>query len=308
MRKRALLMGCVAVLTLSGGRVDARAASGDAATVIDGGNGAEGTRQPLASGASATDFSLRLPQGAACTGDSEHGLYRVQSFMVPDGVDPATLMFGATGPLPKGVGAQFRQPLFKTTSEPYVNAFTDVAREENGPGVIINIPSFNLSVFSGDDLPAGSYVIGIACTKGPPAVTQLDKYWSTRFVVTAGAGASRERSWTAPDATLANSTDTTTVGAPSSDLTPAGSGVGALSRSDLASASTVVETTAKKTGGDPSLGLPILGMPSRLSFPGSSALWLVWSSVAALILGRMLFLLLRLSPLQRRLARETARP
>src|SRR5687768_17333907 len=52
------------------------------------------TGAPLDEGGSATPFTLQLPVGAACTGDSASSDYRVQSYMVPSAVDPNTLTFG----------------------------------------------------------------------------------------------------------------------------------------------------------------------------------------------------------------------
>jgi hypothetical protein len=67
---------------------------------------------PLSAGASNTPFGIRLPDGAACSGDSATGGYRVQSYMVPTSVDPATLVFGAAGPDPLGLGDNFAQALY----------------------------------------------------------------------------------------------------------------------------------------------------------------------------------------------------
>src|SRR5262245_682957 len=45
------------------------------------------------SGGSGAPFALRLPDGSTCPGDSANDNWRVDSFMVPSSVDPATLEF-----------------------------------------------------------------------------------------------------------------------------------------------------------------------------------------------------------------------
>jgi hypothetical protein len=143
----------------------------------------------LNSGNSGTTFTLRLPAGAACGGDSANDGYRVQSYMVGAGVDPSTLTFDLAGPIPATVGAGFRQPLFDTTGSPYVNAQTANATTPPGPGPIINIPDFNLgSVFVPGNIPAGAYNVGIACTLGPAGPTQMKEFWNTTMTFTANAG------------------------------------------------------------------------------------------------------------------------
>lgn len=141
----------------------------------------------LTEGGSDTDFAVRLPVGSACTGDSASDGYRVQSYMVPAAVDPASLTFGATGPLPEGTGAAFRQPLYAAfVGNPYVNGLTDLKVEPDPGGNISGIPVFDFSVFGADGpeiVPAGTYNLGIACTLGPPSATQIDKYWNVQMTV-----------------------------------------------------------------------------------------------------------------------------
>ncbi len=142
----------------------------------------------LASGNSGTDFTLRLPVGAACGGDSANDQYRVQSYMVPASVDPSTLTFGAGGPLPSGVGANYRQPLFDTLGSSYVNAQTANATTPPGPGPIINIPDFDYAVFTPGDIPPGAYNLGIACTQGAAGPTQMKEFWNVQKTFTTNGG------------------------------------------------------------------------------------------------------------------------
>lgn len=142
-------------------------------------------------GGSDTDFAVRLPTDAACTGDSASDEYRVQSYMVPSSVDPATLTYGSNGPLPAGTGADFRQPLYDTAAgTPYVNAQTDIKLGPDQGGVISGMPVFDFHVYgqaegsTGPELvPEGTYNVGIACTLGPPSSTQIDKYWNVQISV-----------------------------------------------------------------------------------------------------------------------------
>jgi len=48
---------------------------------------------PLASGGSATLFTVTLPSGAACTGDTANGGYHVYSYLVHAGTDVTTVTF-----------------------------------------------------------------------------------------------------------------------------------------------------------------------------------------------------------------------
>lgn len=172
------------------------------------------TGAPLLAGQKDTDFTLKLPEGAACTGDSANDGYRVQSFMVPEGVDPATLTYGNNGPEPLGVGDEFSQPLYRTTTEAYVNQQTANATTPGGPGPIINIPAFDFMVFTDPGMvPAGTYILGISCTA--PTTGDVDRFWTAKMTVTADAA-----EWTAvaqqePPATTTTSTTT-------SSTTPAG--------------------------------------------------------------------------------------
>ncbi|MEO7570866.1 MAG: hypothetical protein ABIX10_00360 [Acidimicrobiales bacterium] len=144
---------------------------------------------PLNSGNSGTTFTLRLPAGAACGGDSANDGYRVQSYMVPVSVDPGSLTFNLSGPIPAAVGASFRQPLFDTTGTPYTNAQTANATTPPGPGPIVNIPDFNYgTVFVPGNIPAGQYNLGIACTLGAAGPNQMKEFWNVRKTFSAGGG------------------------------------------------------------------------------------------------------------------------
>lgn len=151
--------------------------------VVVGATGSPAAGQPLAEGGSATAFTLQLPLGAACSGDSASSDYRVQSYMVPSSVDPGTLTFNFLGPVPTGTGANYRQPLYNAASGAgYVNQTTAVADTAGGPGrVPFPLPGFSFAStrFAADIIPEGTYNVGIACTRAAGSV--LDKYWNTQL-------------------------------------------------------------------------------------------------------------------------------
>ncbi len=148
------------------------------------------------SGIGSTPFNLTLPLGAACSGDSAGGGWRWQTYMVPATVDPSTLQFNANGPVPAGVGATYRQPLFDVFGTPLVDQSTAIADTAGGPGLILNVPQTNFEVFSAGDIPAGAYNVGVACTLGPPSATQLDRYWNLKMTFSSNpAGGTAQVSW-----------------------------------------------------------------------------------------------------------------
>jgi hypothetical protein len=137
-----------------------------------------GLTTPLDSGGSATDFSVTLPQGAKCPGDTAHDGYHVFSYLVPRRVSPTQVSFKGIVPS-KYFG-------FIALGEYYFGAadtapFTDL---------VVNIPAFFVfSRFTPAQLfTAGakrsSWDGGIACVDVKGHVTN---YWSTSFVFTASS-------------------------------------------------------------------------------------------------------------------------
>lgn len=155
--------------------------------------GAASVRTPgggaaMSSGTSAQSFTLRLPSGAACGGDSANDGYRVQSYMVPASIDPSTLQFTASGPTIPSNPSAFQQPLYTTGFSPYVDAQTANASPSPGPGPIINIPDFTHAVWAPGDIAPGAYNIGIACTQGPAGPTQMKEFWNVTKTFAANGG------------------------------------------------------------------------------------------------------------------------
>jgi hypothetical protein len=131
------------------------------------------TGQPLGGGGSATEFSLRLPDGAACPGDSASGNWLVQSFLIPVADDPGTIKYGVIGP----EGTQF--PLYAFDTRPFAHQITHVSDTAGAPGIIAAVPALSFAVFPPGYIPAGEYRIGIACTY----FRQTARYWDTELTI-----------------------------------------------------------------------------------------------------------------------------
>lgn len=183
------LSATLAVLSVWGvGRAAARAETG-AATIAHPDDGAPTAGTPLLGGRADTPFTLRLPPGAGCRGDSADDGWRVQSFLVPATVDPATLRFDHVGPAPTGTGERLRQPLFQVLGgRPYVDVQTAEAEEDGGPGLILSVPAFDLSPLPAGAVVPGDHLVGLACTSGPASADQVDRTWTARLKL-AGDGA-----------------------------------------------------------------------------------------------------------------------
>lgn len=129
----------------------------------------------LGQGRSATEFSLQLPQGAACPGDSETDQWRVQSFIIPADEDPGTIRYGVVGPESSG---QFA--LYDIRTRPLVNILTQSNLGAGQPGLISALPLLSFAVFPPNTLAPGAYRFGLACTY----FRQTAKYWDTEIEIT----------------------------------------------------------------------------------------------------------------------------
>jgi hypothetical protein len=241
-----MVVGVPLLLAVPGG-AGAVSSSGTAQVVKPQGDPNAG--QPLTSGGSHTSFSLKLPSGAACTGDGVAG-YRVQSYMVPSSVDPSTLTFDANGPHPQATGANFRQPLFKTDTTPYVNDAPNT-----GDAAIINIPNLTHSVWTINELPAGTYNLGIACTQPTPNQSQIDKFWVGTVTIVASGTDPNGFTWT----TSGGTTTTTTAGGTTTTTTAGGT-----------TTTTLASTTTSTTPGATST-LTVPASTTTSAAPGSSS-------------------------------------
>ena len=291
---RALAVACAVMLGLSawtviaGGSTPSAAATAGAATL-----------DPT-SGGSTTDFATVLPSGAACTGNSAADNYRVQSYMVPGNVDPGSLTFNSAGPVPEP--SQFRSPLIGASGDPYVDGLTSVPAG-GGPGLVSGLPLFNYSLFLPGEIPAGTYNLGIACTKGVPSPTQLDKYWNARIDVTVVDGA---MAWTVAvdpgpsTTTTADPGTTTTTGDPGTTTTTAPGDTTTTTAGDGSTTTTAPggSTTTLSggsggssfTGGNPA-SPSVASTVGQLPYTGNSPWSLVIWGALLLVFGRMAMLL-----------------
>ena len=151
--------------------VDAPVRSGDVVVV----SSSDGSHE-LTHGGSATAFSLRLPAGASCPGDSANDQWRVQSFVVPATDDPSTFKYTSVAPAGDG-----RYALYDAQTHPLINSLTQENLAPGHPGVIPAIPPLSFAVFPPGTVPSGTYRVGIACT----LFRATAKYWDTQLVVTA---------------------------------------------------------------------------------------------------------------------------
>ena len=175
----------------AGGSVDDPVRAGDA-TIVD----AYNQSKPLDHGTGKTTFSLRLPDGAACPGDSRNDQWRVQTYLLPFEEDPVSVRYGPIGPDPVGNG---RYAMFDVNTTPYVQQLTRQNLAAGQPGVIAPLPPFSFAVVAGEQIPSGRYRLGVACTYfGATAV-----FWDTEIeLVDPPGGAAGKLTWHLPGVTL----------------------------------------------------------------------------------------------------------
>jgi hypothetical protein len=276
-----------------------------------------GTSDPLDGAGGNALFGLRFPGGTgACPGDSASGGYRIQSYIVPDGVDPSTLTYDATGPVPGDFGANLRQPLYKPDGSGYVAQLTGPASTAGGPGDIPTLPGFTFSVFAPDALtyiPAGRYNVGIACSlTGATA-----KFWTAQLDVVADpddptglawepVGASQATTTTTSTTTTTTTTTIATGGTSSttsststSTTVAGGSTTSSTTTSTTVAGGSTTSTTRPSTtlvasgAGSGSGGSGSSSQPHQLASTGSSS-WptVVWA-LLLVVIGRMIYLVSR---------------
>ena len=127
----------------------------------------------LTQGDSNTVFSLRLPDRAACPGDSANDDYRVQTFIVPATDDPGSFEYGLIRP--KGGG---RNALYRIGSA-YANEMTGQNSGPGEPGEIVTLPPLTFAAFPPEWIPPGRYRFGVACTLR----AQTTRYWDGELVM-----------------------------------------------------------------------------------------------------------------------------
>jgi hypothetical protein len=128
--------------------------SGDAVVVS-----ADDSAHEVAGGGSQTEFSLKLPDGAVCPGDSANDNYRLQSFLIPAGADPGAIVWRSIGP-----DGPDQIALYGTDTNQFVQALTEMNPGPGQPGIIPAIPPLSFGTYAPTDLLPGAHRMGIACT------------------------------------------------------------------------------------------------------------------------------------------------
>lgn len=131
----------------------------------------------LEGGGSATPYSLRLPDGASCPGDTRNDQWAFQTFMVPVDADPSTLEYSVAGPT-----GPYQYALYQEGTQPLTDAILVPNTEPGLPGRIPPIPPLTFSIFPPGEVE-GTYRIGVACTFLRDAAI----YWDATIVVEADA-------------------------------------------------------------------------------------------------------------------------
>jgi hypothetical protein len=180
--RRVLLVATGALAALGttpvlGGTAASAATNAGAAEIV-GQNGA-----PLNSGGSETPFTLKLPNGSACPGDTAHKGYLLFSYTVPINVAPDRVTFPSNSP---NIGVD----LIDINGEPFVSQATGV-----DTGAVPPSPPFVWSRYDHhpEALPPGTYNVGLACVYDYRVV----RYWNARVTFVANASDPGGFTWTA---------------------------------------------------------------------------------------------------------------
>jgi len=172
----------------------------------------------LTSGTAATKWTLALPQGASCSGDTATDNYHIFTYVVPSSVDPATLHFGSSGPSNNPQAF----PLVDDGGSPFIAGNTGI-----GTGQVLPVPFTTLqwgnppTPFDSTLIPPGTYNIGIACANG---TGDNDKFWNAQETFTGDPtvfSGTNAFAWTVVGgSTDVTSTTSTTPGETTTSTTP----------------------------------------------------------------------------------------
>lgn len=148
---------------------------------------------PINDGDASTRFFVRLPEGAACPGDSVNDQWRVNTFLIPAAQDPLDVLFGSSGPEPPWTSGMY--PLFENGNNlPLV--FTMLRRNATAgrPGLIETVPETGFTVVADNQFPGGDYRLGIACSY----FAQTTQFWDTELTMSAAPDVTWAISGTTP--------------------------------------------------------------------------------------------------------------
>lgn len=130
--------------------------------------------RPIVSGDSNSVFSLTIPDGASCPGDTFYDDWRVQSFIIPAADDPGALRYGIIWPEGDGL-----RSLYSAATMPYSQIVTGRGDGAGQPGPVVQPGPMTFSIYEAGLFPAGRYRIGLACTK----YRETAAYWDTEIVI-----------------------------------------------------------------------------------------------------------------------------
>jgi hypothetical protein len=179
------LAAALSGVTLAAPAPSGAAATGHAPSIEDAGDLVivdDRKMEPIVEGDGTTKFSLRLPAGASCPGDSANDDWRVQTYLVA-ATEGTPTRFGSIGPEnPDGdLHADTRWALYDVNNVPWVQAMTNQNSGPQAPGLIVGVPVFDFALFDAERLPPGPYRLGVACTY----FRETSLYWDTEIEVIA---------------------------------------------------------------------------------------------------------------------------
>jgi hypothetical protein len=180
-----LVIPAAVLAGVAGGVTIAPTTAGAAATAGTAAITKPNTLTALNSGGSGTLYGVQLPAGASCPGDSAHQGYRVDSYLVPKGVSPASVSF-KTGLPSKWYG--------------YIayGEYFGAVNTAEGSGLIVGLaPEFTWTRLTTEELfPHGqkssTWEGGIACSNNDGVVTD---YWNSQIVFTASTSDPHGFTW-----------------------------------------------------------------------------------------------------------------
>ena len=222
-------------------------------------------------GNSDTNFGLSFPTAQVCPGNGSVDGYRWHSFIAPSGADVAAFTWSAAG-APTGPG--FKYNLYDEGGTGVRNQFP----ADSPAGAVTNIPG-NIQLAGGGvfgpagiPIPAGSYIVGIACVKVTDNVGRTEKFWSTEVAITANVAAGGVAQVTfapgTPTATtttttVAGTTTTTVVGATTTTTTT----VAGATTTTVAGATTTTVVGGAAQAATLTPAVPTAGAPYKVTHP-----------------------------------------
>jgi len=124
-----------------------------------------------------TVFSLNVPAGARCSGDAAHDGYRVESYVLPKGTDPAKIVYKGENASAGYMLVNNGDPYFAVNTEPNTAKViflpTQVSWSRYGPAELLP-----------GGVKSATWEVGLACASPKGNATQI---WNTEFVFTADA-------------------------------------------------------------------------------------------------------------------------